>query len=640
MTPFPTLTNESLAANDLDFNKLRDFPLVSSSFNDKLARVMSDSLSIMALRMTEVLEHALEKSLTASSSSSSVPSSDSGNADNKSGGGFFGWIGGGSGKASSDKGKAEELSKDKKEIADKLLRLRVIMSPFKIRFALQLAEFGLTSAASSYVQQALSIVREVTALEDPKNAAKKPSVPILPFAKKFIEALDDLADRLGVKNKGYNAAVSGGVASTSSAPPTAATASSGGSGWGLSSVLSAASLKDFVDGPQPAPGVANPPRTNNNGPTAARAPPPMMPPNTNPAYPQGPPMQSGPPQAYNRHPSSGNFNNPAYPGGRAPQTNPATSTFPPQPPHIAVSNPGYPLPAPASNSSVNSSGFVEVEIDDNTASFFNNQPSTTAYNAYNAYPGGVAQVPPAGPSNVFNPNPTPVNAGPTTTAPSSSSNNAAVAAAQKKIRQRASQNPHLMAANQPEASPKVISSPWGMNASSTGFQAPESSNIPNNLQATKAQSGTPPVSYHPSNNPATIPSNPASIPPNPGSVPPSSSAPNNQNSNNSGVSVNPAIAADAPAPKVATPTKNTPPVSGNGANTLSAPTTGIVSNLRKGIIGWFYPDAHDATENIGKSLEAYYDDKLGRWIFPGEVRGIAFLFFRLFLNLIIIVLIG
>lgn len=121
----------------------------------------------MALRMTEVVEYALERSLqsTASNASSSAPSSGGGGENKSSGGGFFGWIGGGGGsKGSAEKGKTEELSKDKKEIADKLLRLRVIMSPFKVRFALQLAEFGLTSAAASYVQQTLTVVKEVAAL--------------------------------------------------------------------------------------------------------------------------------------------------------------------------------------------------------------------------------------------------------------------------------------------------------------------------------------------------------------------------------------------------------------------------------------------------------------------------------------------
>ena len=32
----------------------------------------------------------------------------------------------------------------------------------------------------------------------------------------------------------------------------------------------------------------------------------------------------------------------------------------------------------------------------------------------------------------------------------------------------------------------------------------------------------------------------------------------------------------------------------------------------------FYPEAKDANKNIGKKLDAYYDEDLKKWIFPGE----------------------
>lgn len=38
-----------------------------------------------------------------------------------------------------------------------------------------------------------------------------------------------------------------------------------------------------------------------------------------------------------------------------------------------------------------------------------------------------------------------------------------------------------------------------------------------------------------------------------------------------------------------------------------------------GLVQWLYPDAHDAEENLGDQLEAYYDEKTKRWVFPGEV---------------------
>jgi len=63
--------------------------------------------------------------------------------------------------------------------------------------------------------------------------------------------------------------------------------------------------------------------------------------------------------------------------------------------------------------------------------------------------------------------------------------------------------------------------------------------------------------------------------------------------------------------------------SSSSSNLLTAvPTTGLFGSMRKGLLGYFYPEAHDASENIGGSLEAYYDQKLGRWVFPGEVSEI------------------
>ena len=53
------------------------------------------------------------------------------------------------------------------------------------------------------------------------------------------------------------------------------------------------------------------------------------------------------------------------------------------------------------------------------------------------------------------------------------------------------------------------------------------------------------------------------------------------------------------------------------ADQLAAPN-GIVGSFRKGLLGWFYPEVHDASENLGNKLEAYYDKSQDRWIFPGD----------------------
>lgn len=60
---------------------------------------------------------------------------------------------------------------------------------------------------------------------------------------------------------------------------------------------------------------------------------------------------------------------------------------------------------------------------------------------------------------------------------------------------------------------------------------------------------------------------------------------------------------------------------------------GLFGAVRKGMLKYLYPDAHDASSNIGKSLEAVYNKETGRWEFPGEVSTITtFLFAAYFLS--------
>jgi hypothetical protein len=103
------------------------------------------------------------------------------------------------------------------------------------------------------------------------------------------------------------------------------------------------------------------------------------------------------------------------------------------------------------------------------------------------------------------------------------------------------------------------------------------------------------------------------------------------NSTGSGTSPPPptqsAGATPAPAtqvPKAGT-TSSAPPASSRPG---AAPTStaggesgkGLFGNFQKSLLKYMYPDAHDASENIGKSLEAVYNKETGRWEFPGEVR--------------------
>ena len=79
-----------------------------------------------------------------------------------------------------------------------------------------------------------------------------------------------------------------------------------------------------------------------------------------------------------------------------------------------------------------------------------------------------------------------------------------------------------------------------------------------------------------------------------------------------------------PSPK---PTGSTQP-STQGSTARSASTAedeggnGLLGSMRKSLLKYMYPDAHDASSNIGKSLEAVYNKETGRWEFPGEVSSL------------------
>ena len=51
---------------------------------------------------------------------------------------------------------------------------------------------------------------------------------------------------------------------------------------------------------------------------------------------------------------------------------------------------------------------------------------------------------------------------------------------------------------------------------------------------------------------------------------------------------------------------------------------GIMGHVKKGLLKWLYPDAHDATENLGDENKAYFDKNLNRWVFPGQVSAQSF----------------
>lgn len=67
-----------------------------------------------------------------------------------------------------------------------------------------------------------------------------------------------------------------------------------------------------------------------------------------------------------------------------------------------------------------------------------------------------------------------------------------------------------------------------------------------------------------------------------------------------------------------TNTKSSAATTSPNTNT-DAGVSGFMGWGRKSLLKFMYPDAHDASENMGKSVEAVYNKVTGRWEFPDDV---------------------
>jgi hypothetical protein len=175
---------ESLAEQDL--LSVRDFPLIGSSATWKGGRLMADCLSLTSLRMSEIMELALEKCLISSSahhtteaekssssssglfgffsSSSKNKETDSSNTANKTAATNPPRSGDGSHPQTTHPSHAHSLHHTSVLLQEKLLRYRMLLCPFKVRLAMQLADLGLTAQANTYIHQALALIKEVHSL--------------------------------------------------------------------------------------------------------------------------------------------------------------------------------------------------------------------------------------------------------------------------------------------------------------------------------------------------------------------------------------------------------------------------------------------------------------------------------------------
>jgi hypothetical protein len=123
-------------------------------------RAIADCLSLCALRMTEILEWALNRSLTDSNNNAGGNASAS--SLSKSIIGLFG-LGGGSGGKAADQhtqGAAATDSIQSFGISQmRLLHVRSVLCPLKLRLAYILADFGMVKEAAAYATEARAIVQ-------------------------------------------------------------------------------------------------------------------------------------------------------------------------------------------------------------------------------------------------------------------------------------------------------------------------------------------------------------------------------------------------------------------------------------------------------------------------------------------------
>jgi hypothetical protein len=590
----------------------KDFTLLGCESSFGGSRIMADVISISALRMSEIFERSL--SLTPISTSPEEKEKQSASAK----GGLFGWFQSNNKTQSTASAAASETTK---VVDEKMVKLAAVLCPYKVRFAMTLADMGLVKEASSYIRSALQLVQEVgIAGAEDSSGTKKKTVP--PFNKKFVVALEEFADRLGVRPlHSFDGSVSVGtnygappigVAPSNNATPNAQNKPTGSSFWDISKVISSSTLKEFVDGPQAS---TQPPPSAAAAPTG---PVPVMNVQAQPST-QGPPPVSGFP------PMPSNVKNP--PAESAPQpTNAPPSTRPPQStnPHAKHKHPshafqqmggGPPLPF-ASSSRNNNNNNAAPAVNPNASSFPPVPPSTANNNtSFPPVPYPVAQPTGTDANDPFGDSVVPNSPGwyvgvpPTgnTSAPPSGSGGLPAltdngsAADDFGLTPPSSAYGNIPPVPPPSAYPYSTPSQYTSQPPQPPYQQPY-------LPSNPPQSSHPPTPF-PQSGPYQQSTQPKQEQPAPTPAPVVPIAAPKSNNDKA-----PPVAVDKT-------DKKDKDVKAPAANNNNADAGGgLMGTFRKGIFKWIYPDAHDANENIGKSLEAYYDEKLGRWVFPGEVE--------------------
>jgi hypothetical protein len=157
------------------------YSLLGCDVSQAKHRAIMDCLSISALRGTEILEYTLHKRLAAQVAEVSMgksPSADGIASFGKSLTDMFSWKGGASaggnvppkspkptGNASGDKAGASGADKPAPVVSNSLryrvAKVKAVLCPLKVRFAMVLADFGLLKEAAAYALDAKNTVNEI-----------------------------------------------------------------------------------------------------------------------------------------------------------------------------------------------------------------------------------------------------------------------------------------------------------------------------------------------------------------------------------------------------------------------------------------------------------------------------------------------
>eukprot|EP01038_Epipyxis_sp_PR26KG_P007099 gene7099-9686_t len=563
--------------NSLDENfvlsRMGKFTLLGCDLSLKYHKLVSDSTSVTALRMSEIVEWSIKRQIAVKSSG---PSHASGGIASigKSMFNMFGWSNSNNNSVNTNNATMASVNNNMDGLSEGLLKTRAVLCSFKIRFAIFIADLGLINEALQYVREAKALQLELIGLEQAASVkSKAPSAinagkdaVIKPLSKAFMEDLEVLLDRMTVTlsltspihaNNNNSSSINNNQNNNSTVGNTAIMSKEQANLYTnnnqsnpnnnnlfnniIHTISSSVNLQEIIDGPTTATATSNP----------SFLPPPSM-------YDNSPmpmqPIQNQP----SLDPSSNNNNydnNYSNTYNNNPMNNNNSNSNPPYMyghayPHNNINNnvndmsSGYP---PFYSNTSNNSNYQSNQ--------HNNNSSSTPPTPNNYYPSNPTPHAPA-PStsyydkpNVFNPNPSSMSSAP-------------------------------LPYQQTSSSSSFIQSNYPTYPTTTTNNNNINNNANNNSQANSSfnsrasSSNNLNVSDH--NNPKKPPS--------------------------------PAVSE----PSVANNTA-TPPATG-----------GLLSNFKSFLVQKIYPDAKQVSEdNMGKSMEAYYDDKLQRWVFPGEENAAA-----------------